>query len=209
MFKRKAKKVYTFDHADAASYGILWKEQVYNPHTASPIERTANSETVDLFFAGADKGRLGSLLKLREAAEREGLSCHYHLVASRPPESYTPEESRHFAGSKIPYEEMLIRIGQARCLIEIVQPGQHGCTLRAMEALFFGKKLITDNPSVEQEAFYRPENVYRLGREERSLRTFLDEPMVAVPSGVIDRHDITRWIDTFLDQRPGTDTPTE
>lgn len=196
VFKRHSERIYTFDHADSVRYAIPFKEQVFSRMRIP--EPDPRSHPVDLVFIGTERNRLPVFRRIMDEAQADGLTTFFHIVPS-PYKRYGVGEQSWLSAGAIPYAEVLRHIGRARCLIEIVQSGQHGCTLRAMEALFFGKKLVTDNPAVEREAFYRPENVYRLGREERSLREFLDQPMVEIPSDVIQRHDIAHWIDTFLD----------
>ena len=54
----------------------------------------------------------------------------------------------------MPYEENLQRIRKTRCMLEIMQQGGHGYTLRYCEAIALGKKLATNNPEIEKAPFY-------------------------------------------------------
>ena len=58
---------------------------------------------------------------------------------------------------QMPYEENLKRIRKTRCMLEIMQQGGHGYTLRYCEAIAMGKKLATNNPEIEKAPFYKKE----------------------------------------------------
>lgn len=48
---------------------------------------------------------------------------------------------------------------QSRCIIDIPSTKQAGITIRSLEALAAGKKLITTNVHIQQQAFYNPANI--------------------------------------------------
>ena len=48
----------------------------------------------------------------------------------------------------------------SRSIIEIEDIDQNGLTLRSLESIFFGKKLITDNRDIVNYDFYKKENIY-------------------------------------------------
>ena len=196
ILQRWMQRIYTFDFGDADRYGLMFKEQLY---CREVLPAASAEEPVDLFFVGVEKGRLETLVALCESARAEELSTFFHIVPGRGIGAHPPHLHKYLATASISYDETLAHITRAQALVEIVAPGQQGSTLRAMEALFFGKKLITDNPAVERETFYRPENIYRLGRETRTLRQFLDEPAVPLPREIIDIHEVNHWIEVFFE----------
>ena len=55
---------------------------------------------------------------------------------------------------KMPYIENLQRIKATKCLLEIMQKGGHGYTLRTCEAIMYDKKMLTNNPEVTKAPFY-------------------------------------------------------
>ena len=54
----------------------------------------------------------------------------------------------------IEYSQILEEIQEYDCILEIVQPGQVGVTLRYYEAVVYNKKLITNNQFVKTLPFY-------------------------------------------------------
>ena len=87
---------------------------------------------------------------------------------------------------------------RARCLLEWTQAKQTGLTIRSLEALFFDKKLITNNPWVKQQAFYHPARAFILGQEDlEQITDFLAAPMLPIANDEPTRHDFAHWVRQF------------
>lgn len=50
----------------------------------------------------------------------------------------------------ISYQENLDNIRKSKCIVDVVQKGQIGLTLRPLESLFFKKKLLTNNKCIKK-----------------------------------------------------------
>ena len=78
-----------------------------------------------------------------------------------------------------------------------------------MEALFYGKKLLTNNPDIVTEPYYDPQRVFIFGKDDpASLREFVERPVD--PAADMSRwrqspYHIARWIETFRGGRPITE----
>ena len=55
---------------------------------------------------------------------------------------------------QLPYEENINRTLNANIIIDITKENQSGWTLRILEALFFNKKLITNNINILGSEIY-------------------------------------------------------
>ncbi len=77
-----------------------------------------------------------------------------------------------------------------------------GLSLRAMEALFFGKKLISNNLEILESDFYNPANIYVLDHDARSLREFVDCPLEPVDPAIRDRYLLSNWLKRFDETKP-------
>ena len=105
----------------------------------------------------------------------------------------------HNNEKNIPYEEVQRRISKTNAILEINQAGQIGITLRAMEALFFRKKLITNNAHIIQEDFYNPNNVFIIGKDDMSLlKDFLSQPYDTAADSFRNKHTIDAWFSNFF-----------
>ena len=170
----------SFDPCEAERYGMACTGQYFR----YPEHQPDNIDS-DCFFCGLPKDRAGTLQRLRTRLEAEGLTCDFVIPR-------TPAE-------KLTYPQYLDRLARTRCVIDISQKGQTGLTRRPLEALFYGKKLLTDNPEIARYDFYRPQNVFILGKDpEEQLRAFIESPLAEVPETVRAAYDVNEWIRHYL-----------
>ena len=170
----------SFDPCEAERYGMACTGQ----HFRYPEHQPDNIDS-DCFFCGLPKDRAGTLQRLRTRLEAEGLTCDFVIP-------HTPAE-------KLTYPQYLDRLARTRCVIDISQKGQTGLTRRPLEALFYGKKLLTDNPEIARYDFYRPQNVFILGKDpEEQLRAFIESPLAEVPESIRASYDVNEWIRHYL-----------
>ena len=119
----------SFDPCEAERYGMECTGQYFR----YPARRTDEISS-DCFFCGLPKDRAGLLHDLRTRLESEGMRCDFVIPR-------TPSE-------KLTYPRYLDRLARTRCVIDICQGGQTGLTRRPLEALFYDKKLLTNNPQI-------------------------------------------------------------
>ena len=65
------------------------------------------------------------------------------------------------------------------CILDITSSNQVGMSLRPLEALFFSKKLITNNPSILNSKLYNKNNVYYFNTNSvlgEDIKNFLARP---------------------------------
>ena len=68
-----------------------------------------------------------------------------------------------------------------------------------MEALFFEKKLITNNQDICNYDFFNSGNIFILGqRTLDELTDFLAAPYITVPSAIKEKYLFENWIKRFL-----------
>lgn len=186
-------EVATFDPDDARECGFKYVGAVYRD-----ISRLKGlPEETDFWYIGTEKYREEPLEALAAEIEDAGLRYTFKIVPHKHKSRLDNfKHLRHCVSAPLPYEQSLEKAARARCLIDLVQRRQSGVTLRAMEAIFLDKKLITNNAAIKREAYYHPANVYILGdpAEQRTLREFMDTPMVALSPAILSTHDITRWL---------------
>ena len=167
--------VYTFDREDAHRYGFIHTNQLYRSVDAA-LRQDKGPFDADLFFIGQDKGRAGKLLQMKSMAESEGLRCCFFVLPDK--HSLEPLVCGMRSGGAMPYDQTLRWISRSRCLVEVLQQGQSGETLRALEALFYGRKLLTNNPEADRNPFYSPDRVFIFGKDHPDrLRAFIEQPM--------------------------------
>ncbi len=190
-------RVFTFDREDARRFNLEYAGQVYR----RPEETVSanKDDEYDLFFVGVAKDRAPLLEEIAAMADREGIKRRFlvqpnkHKTLDRYPLLRQGEIKEPMA-----YRDVMREIAASRALLEIMQKAQSGLTLRTLEALFFGKKLVTDNKAVKQEPLYDKNNIYILGDDGQSwpsLKAFLDAPVHDMrDSAILADYEIERWL---------------
>lgn len=192
-------KLYTIDNGDAERYKFVYTKQFYRDYNNEFTALKNPDLQTDLFFVGQDKNRAEKLLELINNIKKYGLKYNFFILKDK--------HSKHLQGLKecyiqneISYDEVLKYIANCKCLVEIVQKGQSGLTLRALEALFFRKKLITNNKNIINEEFYHSNNIYILGYDDskRSIQDFLQSDIYSVPDSIMDIYRVETFLKQFI-----------
>lgn len=181
--------IFTFDPRDARRHGLRLETTYYFSSLVPP--QSNQIPDTDIFFIGGDKGRLQRLLQLRRQFGQAGLDVDFHITDT----GHSTEGKALPFAPPVPYLNVLERIQRSRCLLDIVQEGQTGLTQRPMEALFHERKLITNDAAIAEQDFYRPNNIFILGRDDPSrLVSFIRSPYAPVDAAVRARYDFCQWI---------------
>ena len=141
-------------------------------------------------FIGREKGRKHNVLKIKESLERRDIATDFHFMIDGVPKN-------RFEEPIMPYARVIDLIRQSDAILDYTLQENAGLSLRPMEALFFGKKLITNQKSIRQYDFYRKENIYILGEEKRGIREFLGTPAVEIDSDIRDHYLLSSWLRRF------------
>lgn len=142
----------TFNKKDAEKYNIIFCED--QPYKL-PIYEDPEIPESDVFFIGADKGRLSKLLAIYEKMKIAGLRCDFHIVG-------VSEENQKYSDDivynrKIPYTEVLARVNATKCVLEVLQNNENYLSIRTSEALQYHRKLLTESSIVKKYDFYNPD----------------------------------------------------
>lgn len=181
--KKMGYELVTFDKEDALQYGLTF----HNPFIKLPLEdeRTTPEPDIDFFFCGAPKDREAYLLQLKNILEKAGYNCMFIIPHS--PSEY------------ISYEENLAYVKRSKCIIDIYQKGQSGLTRRPLEALFYDKKLITNNAQITEYDFYHPDNIFILQSILlKEIQLFMKKSLHSVSLEIKKRYDVHEWLKKFM-----------
>lgn len=187
LINRQLCELWSFDKRDCEIYQMRYNTQYFfarYPRKNTPI-------TQDFYFVGKEKGRYSVLKELEKKLASFGYSTKFIITAN------SPRENSHKYDFPISYKDNLQRDQESRCIVEINQENQVGLTLRSLEALFFEKKLITDNTSIMEEEFYDENNILLLEEVSKdSVHEFINKPFQAKNSAV-QFYDFNSWIERF------------
>lgn len=179
--------IYTFDKHDSIKYNINYIHTPYSIMTPY----SSDNEIYDVLFLGRSKGRDKELLTIRNVLKSNHKKYKIMLLDSDDEEMKIDEY--------ISYEQYLEDVSKSKCILEIIKKGQAGSTLRALEALWFQKKLITNNINIQYDEYYDKENTYLIDPKninEQKLKEFLEEPYIKTNID-ISKIEFSYWISKF------------
>lgn len=161
LLKAHGVNIFTFDKIDAKTYGY----DCY-PQFASKLSQVSDVPiTHDFSFVGRDKGRREMLNNLKNQLENMGYRCNFDIRSIDQP--------------NISYIDYLKVSLSARCMVEILQDNQSGMTLRAIEAILYGRKLLTNNLNIEHEQLYDTADIllYSATLSQHDIHHFMNTPV--------------------------------
>lgn len=188
---------------DAKEYGMLLNTQFYFDCLAQEAEAACSlpaGQPPRALFIGREKGREDKLKKLSKSLAENGIIPDFRLIYP-PKYSLVPSLRENL----IPYREVVDAVKASQIIVDLYVDAGAGLSLRAMEALFFRKKLITNRSLMRGEDFYNSQNIYILGHESRSIKEFLEETYADVDPAIRDRYLLSNWLTRFEKRRPKND----
>ena len=152
----------TFDFKQAQSSKIKFYSQFYGVDKThlNEIAKEFNQENRYTFaLIAQNKNREHIIKSIKEKCDAYDTKSFFKII----------EKNKE----RIPYSEYLDIVKKSKCIIDVVVEGQSGLSLRPMEALFFEKKLITNNASVRDYDFYDKNNIFIYGVDD-DLNSFMN-----------------------------------
>jgi hypothetical protein len=189
LFDSSRCEKWSFDENDCKKYHMKHNTTFYFDNIPLPHKNVI----YDVSFVGHDKGRRKEIEKIEQLLVDAKCKTDFYIVDD-------DASKRTYKGGhpQISYEQILERIAESKALLDMLQEHQTGLTIRPMEALFFKKKLITNQTSIKEQDFYHPNNIFVLGIDDvELLPTFLQKPYYEIPENIVKNYDFVRWIHRF------------
>ena len=144
----------SFDRLDCERRGWAWYSGIYSKLDYIKPDGTYDC---DVYFAGADKGRLPLVYEIYKYLTAKGLKCDFY-VTSVEEKDIIPDCGIHF-NEWMDYEDVVRKCCKTRCLLDVSQPGQDGETYRQGEASAYGIKLLSNYQNMVNERYFVPEQM--------------------------------------------------
>ena len=145
----------TFDELESRKYNISYYPSWYDECEVPDDE---GIEETDVLFVGKAKDRMAEIIEAYEKLAGAGLKCKFYL-AEVPEEDQVYRDQIEY-GPYIPYTKVLQYVKKTKCMLEILQKESESETLRVFEAIFFDKKLITNNKKLQNRSYYDPQKIF-------------------------------------------------
>lgn len=182
-YNRSICELWTFDIEDSKKYRMKYNHQFYVPQ--SDFKDCAFPE-YDVFFVGEEKGRMKELESIESYLRKKGFSFKFCVIGIN--------------SDRIPYDEVLDYISKSKTILDIQISRQNGITLRPLEALYYGKKLITNSRNLGVDLIEGINNTYLIEDEEyEGLDDFLRKPIKKTDESLMNEYSIFEWVNRFYE----------
>jgi hypothetical protein len=196
--------VATFDRHDALRYG--WK---YRPLFAVPRNTfEIGDHKFDWSFVGtihSDRGQIIQDFQKTTQADAKSFVFGYfpsrllywfHIIRN-PGLLNAP--AGQWSLTPIPTAEAAKIISASRAVLDIEHPDQTGITIRSIEVLLAGRKLITTNEEIKSSRLFDPSRVCVIDRYGPKLDSdFLNAPFAPLSPEVVYAYSLESWARNLL-----------
>lgn len=178
---------WTYDDYDSKRYGL-------NLYSTYPYYKTFIREhidnRIDVLFVGKDKGRGEYLLELERKLQDLGLKTKFIITKSD-----RLAKNKNYYQNEISYSQICDYISHSRSVLNVVMENQEGLTLRDLEYVYQGVKLLTTNQMIVNNPIYNPSNVFVIKDMNLiGIKEFLFKERVSLPIEVMEHHTFDSFI---------------
>ncbi|MDM1073042.1 hypothetical protein HX001_11165 [Empedobacter brevis] len=192
-------RVFFFEKADLSKFGSmalpLTNCYFTTNETQAPID-------FDIFYIGT--GTNTRIKYIKNLYSRLGKKIKIKGLITIP--DYQKEDKWgdiKFSHQGLKYNDNIALLRTSKCLIDIKFTYHDGLSFRFFEALYYKKKLITNNQSVKKYDFYHPNNIFITDFENLDgIEEFLDKPYIEIDKKIVDKYGFTNWSRYVLDIHP-------
>ncbi|NWJ41649.1 MAG: hypothetical protein HXX12_11855 [Geothrix sp.] len=198
-------KCLTFDERDAATYAIEFRPLFFCDE--GPVE--GGQPDFAFSFVGtihSDRYRiLRTMVACADAAKLPYFiypylptRLHYWLFRVIKRE-FKGRRLSDFMFRGMPYQDVLEVLRSSFAIVDVEHPGQQGLTMRTLEVLGAGKKLITTNVNIKKYSFYNSNEIFILDRLNPEVpTTFFREPRGMPSKEFNGAYGLTGWANSIF-----------
>lgn len=184
-------EIYSFDKNDCKKYGFKFSPMVYN----FDVKNDYKDILYDVIFVGYIKNRQQTLLKFYNKLKSTNHNLYFYVLNNINTKEKLPFELHNDYLDYSEYKEKMLR---SKAVLDIVQDGQIGLTIRTMEAICYGKKLITNNIDIVNYDFYNKNNIFVIGIDDiDDLQKFIQLPFISISKEILKKYNFVDWVKNF------------
>jgi hypothetical protein len=188
--------VYSFDKNDCRKYGFTFSPMIYDFNAS---KKNAIEFKYDVIFVGYVKNRVKMLTELYNQLKAASAKIYFYVLDNVNTTEPVPYELKK---EYLNYEEYRNLMLSSKAVLDIVQDGQIGLTIRTMETICFEKKLITNNKDIMNYNFYDSNNIFVIGVDSLdNLATFINTPFKKISEELIREYNFVDWVKSFSNAR--------
>ena len=140
--------------------------------------------------------RFEALEKLHAFCEKEGLRTHFHLKCSPAVKLMLKRRGKSLpgiTGESMPFEGIIDLIERSRGTFDFANHAQSGYTMRLIENMAAGVKVVTEKTRIETEDFYRDDRFLAIRDHDLSaVPEFLARPITSQLD--VEQFSVDNWV---------------
>lgn len=197
-------RVLTFDHVDAEDYKIPLRPLFFRKDYAA--SSTAKTDfAYDVAFIGTAHSIRPRVVQALDAiCQKEGRKCFKFLFLPHIfvffynkllNSAYRNVRKSDICFTPMKPEQIRAVYDDSRCILDVEHVAQRGLTMRTIEMIGMGKKLITTNTGIQKYDFYNPANICVIDRDNPAVPAdFWDKQYTPIPQNIIDRYSLESFV---------------
>lgn len=197
-------KVMSFDPRDCDEYGFEFRPLFCGFEKKQTKKEKV--ETYDICFYGTMYGdRFRIVNQVKEYCKVNGLKFFsFCYLRGRFMALYywiTEREYRKMHRGMISFEakstdDIENIVNKSKVVLDANDVNQQGLTIRTLETLMSGKKIITTNRDIISYEFYNPNNIFVIDRENIQIaKEFITSEYVEIEKSILRKYSAEGWVD--------------
>ncbi len=192
--------VMTFDREDSVKYNLSYLPLFYTQDYKKIVLQ--EKKRYDIVFFGAYHGdRLEIVKKISKEALKQKLCIHLIVYISKMAlvlrllkREITFGDLKYLRTVKVSQKEILSAYSTTKAVLDIENYGQKGLTMRTLEVLGSGLKLITTNIFIKYESFYSKEQVLIIDRKSPLLNENFFQDNNFQKMNIVNNYSLENWL---------------
>lgn len=195
-------KILSFDSEDCKRYGFIHRPLFYLENKIEKVPKY-----VDISFVGTEHSeRLNRLRQIKNICVKYGLTYSFKMITSKSryickkifKSKYDSDEDI-FCTKSVPYKQYLQILNGSKAVVDFPFPSQSGLTMRTIESLSLGVKIITSNKSISDYVDIPTYMYYILNQDVidgDKLRLFIEKPIDSFT--LPERYTLKKFVEEII-----------
>lgn len=158
-----------------------------------PVYKDFNAQKPELYFVGLYWENREKKID-RFVSEVLKMEVELSIFIQYNDKSEIKNPKIKYIKERITFLENLRNVEKADVLLDFVDPIHNGLSIRFFEAIYYKKKVITDNQTVKDYDFYHPDNIFVLDENFDQIDSFLNTPYRDLSEEIVKKYGFTNWI---------------
>ncbi|OUP58045.1 hypothetical protein B5F14_08285 [Faecalitalea cylindroides] len=179
--------VWSYSMYESNKYNIKFHEQFFLKSDYKKSIKNDNS----VFFIGKDKGRLQDIIKIEKYLDKHKIITNFIYIANR--RTLVNRDNR-VRNKSIPYDRVQKFCSECDTIFDYCADNKDGLSLRPLEALYYHKKIITNNLSILKASFYDPNWIFVIGYDSlENIVDFCNKNYDNIDFKTVDNYSFEQW----------------